>query len=319
MPAEPREGRAARDGLPLVRRAGVVRRRPLPAVERHPERPHHALGRGDGCHERLPQALAQRERQHARPPGPPRHLRARHAPRDAHRIRRLDHGDRRALPGQAAQLAERRRVQVGRLDLVHRPAVRDPRLLRGPQGGSGAADERLPPRSRDRGAHRGDRRRRAAQRPRLLTRRVEALRGRGERPAALDPRLRRRGRHPPRQQDALAPGGSRHARRPARGRGRQPVDRLGHGRGRPRRRRGLQPGGPAHRPHRPARALRQPLLRRPIQEPPVHVRLDVDLLALREHAGRGPGGGSRPPDPGSRPRTEAAPRTASAADRPRAG
>ena len=34
----------------------------------------------------LSQAFEQRERQHARPPGPPRHLRARHAPRHPHRI-----------------------------------------------------------------------------------------------------------------------------------------------------------------------------------------------------------------------------------------
>ena len=36
--------------------------------------------------------------------------------------------------GQAAQLAQRRGREVRRLDLVHRPAVRHPRPLRGPQG-----------------------------------------------------------------------------------------------------------------------------------------------------------------------------------------
>ena len=51
--------------------------------------------------------------------------------------------DRRPLRGQAAQLAERRRVQVRRVDLVHRPAVRHPRLLRGLHGDARAADERL--------------------------------------------------------------------------------------------------------------------------------------------------------------------------------
>ena len=38
---------AARDRHALVRGAGLVRRRPLPAVERHSQQPHHALGRGD--------------------------------------------------------------------------------------------------------------------------------------------------------------------------------------------------------------------------------------------------------------------------------
>ena len=53
----------------------------LPAVERHPQQPHHALGRGDRPRQRLPQAVEQRQRQHPRPPGPARHLRARHAAR----------------------------------------------------------------------------------------------------------------------------------------------------------------------------------------------------------------------------------------------
>ena len=34
-------------GHALVRRPGLVRRRSLPAVERHPQQPHHALGGGD--------------------------------------------------------------------------------------------------------------------------------------------------------------------------------------------------------------------------------------------------------------------------------
>ena len=72
--------------LPLERRPGLDGRLALPAVERHPEQPHHALGRRNRPRQRLPQALQQRERQHARPPGPPHHLRARHAPRHAHRI-----------------------------------------------------------------------------------------------------------------------------------------------------------------------------------------------------------------------------------------
>jgi hypothetical protein len=63
----------------------------LPPVERHPEQSHHALGRGDRRRERVPQALEQRQRQYARPPGTAAHLRARRAARDAHRVRRHDH------------------------------------------------------------------------------------------------------------------------------------------------------------------------------------------------------------------------------------
>ena len=54
-----------------------------------------------GAVERVPQAVEQRQRQHARPAGPARHLRARHAARHAHRVRRHDHGARRPLRGQA--------------------------------------------------------------------------------------------------------------------------------------------------------------------------------------------------------------------------
>ena len=42
----------------------------------------------------------------------------------------------RRVRGQAAQLAERRRRQIRRLDVVHRPDLRHPRQLRGPQGAS---------------------------------------------------------------------------------------------------------------------------------------------------------------------------------------
>jgi tripartite ATP-independent transporter DctM subunit len=45
-----------------------------------------ALGRGDRRRQRLPPAVQQRQRQHPRPPGPARHLRARHPPRHAHRV-----------------------------------------------------------------------------------------------------------------------------------------------------------------------------------------------------------------------------------------
>ena len=73
---------------------------------------------------RLPQAVELRQRQHARPPGPARHLRARRPPRHAHRVRRRHHRAHGPLAGQAAQLAQRRRREVRRLDLVHRSAVR---------------------------------------------------------------------------------------------------------------------------------------------------------------------------------------------------
>ena len=68
---------------------------------------------------------------------------------------------------------------------------------------------------------------------------------------------------------------------------RQPVVRLGHGQARSRRRAHLQQGRQADRPYRPAGALRQPLLRRPPSQPPVHDGEPLALCALREHPGRG--------------------------------
>src|SRR6185503_230946 len=53
-----------------------------------------------------------------------------------------------------------------------------------------------------------------------------------------------------------------------------------------RRRAHLQFGGQAYRPHRPARAQRQRLLRRPLSQPPVHRGEPFALRALRQHAGR---------------------------------
>ena len=174
--------RADRHGHALERGAGVVRRRPLPAVERHPQQPHHALAGGDGRGQRLPPALQQRQRQHPRPPGPARHLRARHAPGHAHRVRRHHHRHHRQVRRQAAQLAQRRRRQVRRLDLVHRSAVRHPRQLRGPRGHARAADQRLPLRPQDRPRHGRRRRHQPAERARLLARRDEAVRRRGRPP-----------------------------------------------------------------------------------------------------------------------------------------
>src|ERR1051326_4413768 len=79
--AEPREGRASLHRLSLGGRSGVARRHARAPLERHPEQPHHALGRGDGDYDRLSQAVELRQRQHAGPPGPPRHVPARRAQR----------------------------------------------------------------------------------------------------------------------------------------------------------------------------------------------------------------------------------------------
>ena len=68
------------------------------------------------------------------------------APRHPHRIRRHHHGADRQVRRQAAQLAQRHRGEVGRLDLVHRSAVRHPRRLRGPCRDAGTADQRVPAR-----------------------------------------------------------------------------------------------------------------------------------------------------------------------------
>ena len=68
---------------------------------------------------------------------------------------------------------------------------------------------------------------------------------------------------------------------------RQPLVRLGQqrqpGRGciEARRRDGVQPAGQADRAHPPARALRQPLLRRPEEEPPFHGQQPFALFDLR--------------------------------------
>ncbi len=70
---------AAYVGHALVRGTGLFRRCALPAVERHSQQPPHALGRGHRPYQRLSPAVEQFQRQHPRPPGPARHLRARHA------------------------------------------------------------------------------------------------------------------------------------------------------------------------------------------------------------------------------------------------
>ena len=75
------------------------------------------------------------QRQHARPAGPPRHLRTSRPSGDPHRIRRDHHRPRRQLRGQAPQFAQRRGREVGRHGLVHRSDLRHQRRIRGRQGG----------------------------------------------------------------------------------------------------------------------------------------------------------------------------------------
>ena len=129
-----RQGRADRHGNALGRRPGVVRRRALSAVERHSQQPHHAVGRDDRRRERLPRAVEQLERQHAATARDDSSPASTTPARHAHRIRRRHHRARRPLRRQAAQLAQRHRVQVRRVDLVHGSAVRRARLLRRARG-----------------------------------------------------------------------------------------------------------------------------------------------------------------------------------------
>src|SRR6516162_955419 len=83
--------RATLHWLPLGRRPRLVWRWTLPAVERHPQQSNTALARGHGRSQRLPPAIEQQQRQHARPPGTARHLRTRFPPCNSHRIRWNDH------------------------------------------------------------------------------------------------------------------------------------------------------------------------------------------------------------------------------------
>ncbi len=103
--------RAAGQRHALGRRAGVVRRRPLPAGSRHPEQPHPALGRGRRQRQRVPPPVEPRQRPRARPPGPAAVLRAPDAARHAHRVRRQHHRARRPLRRQAPELAQRHRLR----------------------------------------------------------------------------------------------------------------------------------------------------------------------------------------------------------------
>ena len=65
---EQRQRRAALHRRALERRAGLDGRLALPALERHPQQPHPALGRSERAHQRLSPAVEQFQRSRARPP-----------------------------------------------------------------------------------------------------------------------------------------------------------------------------------------------------------------------------------------------------------
>ena len=171
VPRAARQRRTALAGVQLGRGAGLVRRRAVSVMERHPQQPDHALGRRDRRDQRIPQALELRQRQHPRPPGPAGHRRARPA-RHPHRVQRPHHGADGSLRWQAALLAERHRGEVRQFDLVHRHERRHRRQLerRGRRAGNAAAG--LPDRRQDRqGDDRHRRPDQAAERARVLARR----------------------------------------------------------------------------------------------------------------------------------------------------
>ena len=186
----------------------MERGRTVSRVERHPEQSATSLARrrwpGDG----VPQSVEQQQRQHVRFSGPSAVVRAPDSARGAIRARRIDHGDRRCVRGQAPQFSQRRRGASGRELLVHGSTVRGAVVRRsagrgrrsdecrravesapGP-GGRGrvdearASDERVPRGSEGPRHPRGDRRSGARpERPRVLSRLQAALRGEhGQRP-----------------------------------------------------------------------------------------------------------------------------------------
>ena len=98
----------------------------------------------------VPQSVGLQQRQHLRLRGPAALVRARRAARRPLRAERHGDGHRREVPGEATELAERRRRASGRRHLVHRSDLRHPRQLRRLQGRVRAAGGRLPGRSEDR-------------------------------------------------------------------------------------------------------------------------------------------------------------------------
>ncbi len=147
-------------GVPVAGRQGGQR---LPQAERIHR--HRTARRGTGL-----------ERVVDGPPGPVGPLPARRPPRGPAGAGRHVHDPGRQVHGQAVQQPERRRLQVERRPLLHRPALRPAGLERGPGQGAdfngvyriSAADGDGDP------ADQGDD---LPQRHRLLTRREDALRG----------------------------------------------------------------------------------------------------------------------------------------------
>ena len=86
----------------------------------------------------------------------------------AHRVRRPHHRAGRPLRGQAPELAQRHRLRQRRQHLVHRPALRHPRLVGGRAGHARTAARRLPHRPGHRRTGDGARRSAGQQRPGLL-------------------------------------------------------------------------------------------------------------------------------------------------------
>ena len=84
---------------------GVLGRRPVRAVQRHPERPGAALRRDQRPDRRVPLAGGLHQRAHRRPAGPLRQLRARRPPGHPAGARRQRLGDRRRVRGAAASTA----------------------------------------------------------------------------------------------------------------------------------------------------------------------------------------------------------------------
>ncbi len=179
--------RAGRHRHALGRRAGLFPRGRLSPVLRHPQQPDHEVRREDRPDHGVPQPVQLCQRQCARPPGTPRHLRAfGDPPHHPHREGRQGHGAGRQVRGQAAECAERHRGEVRRQHLVHRSAVRHQRRVGRQEGKARAGHHQRLSHRQGRQAHRRHHRHRQSQRPRVLAGREEALRRRmrGARPTA---------------------------------------------------------------------------------------------------------------------------------------
>ena len=138
-----RAGRAPVRRLPLGRGAGLRSRRAATSSGATSRTTACCAGTRRPARRRLPRSRrATRTATRSTAQGRLVTLRARRPARHAHRARRLDHRDRRPLRGQAAQQPERRRRQLGRRDLVHRPGYGIDERLRGPPGRE--RDRRLP-------------------------------------------------------------------------------------------------------------------------------------------------------------------------------